>query len=41
MQENQVAQHNIQVHQELMENQVSKEPLGLQVHLDQMVSCLA
>lgn len=40
-QESQASQHAILAHQELMENQVSKESLGLQVHLDQMASCLA
>lgn len=40
-QENLAAQHTIQVQQELMENQVSKESLDLQAHLDQMASCLA
>lgn len=40
-QENRATQHPIQVHQELMENQVSKEYLDLQAHLDQMASCLA
>lgn len=39
--ENRATQHAIQVHQELMENQVSKEPLDLRAHLDQMASCLA
>lgn len=39
--ENQASQHSILVHQELMENQVPKEPLDLQAHLDLMASCLA
>lgn len=40
-QENQAPRHSILAHQELMENQVSKEPPGLQAPLDQMASCLA
>lgn len=40
-QENQASQHVILAHQELMDNQVPKESLGLQVHPDQTASCLA
>lgn len=40
-QESQASQRAILAHQELMENQVPKESLGLQAHPDQMATCLA